>query len=431
MRSSGCSKKTIWLISGVVATLIMGLPAKIFGFEAYQIKISAKLHPQEQIFPPPQEQCDTVVIEGVKSVSSLTYRNKTVILKSGSRLIPKLSNINLNVGCDLIIEQGASIDVNGSQDGFIRLIVGRNLILNGKILAISNGTPSSIRVSAGADAVINGEIDVSGTNSAGIIRIDANGKLVINSESIKANSVSGPAGEIRLNVAGDLEINGKLEAKSNEASAGTLRLAINGKIDINGLIDISGVQEGGSIRISSEKDINIKTSGRIDFSALNGNGGTALVDAANDLNINGNVNGNGLNQGGSFIGTISRNGSVKGKITVNSTNIDSGEGGVLALNASQGNLIISGILEAKGARRNGSINLTYCSKDFTSAQFDPLPSETDNCPAIQTLNSQNSSYTPLQSSNLLQNSAVVQNNTKAVIEIGGDLLNYFNNFINK
>lgn len=424
-------KKAIYFIAFYIVEILIAIliiPYKAFAFEAYQVKIKAILHPQEDYIPP-QPQCEVVVIEGTKSVSSLTFKNKTVILKSGSVLIPKLSNINLNIGCDFIIEPNALIDVNGAQDGSIRLIVGHNLIVDGKILAFSDGTASSIRISTGNDALINGEVNASGTNSAGIIRIDAKGKLVINSHSIKANSLSGAGGEIRLNVVGDLEINGKLEAKSQENFGGSVRLAVDGKIYINGIINTSGVQKGGSIRMSSEKGIDIKQNANIDFSSLTRNGGTFLLDTANDLNIKGEINGNGLNQGGSFIATISRDGFVSGKITVNATNIDSGDGGTIALNASQGKLVISGILEAKGKSNNGSVNLTYCSKDFTGAQFNPLPFETDNCPNSQTLNVQNvdSLISPANGTSLSQN---VNLNTDRIIQIGNSLINYFNSYFN-
>ncbi len=419
MRGFFTRKISLCLVMAVIAVLIW--PSKILGFEAYQVRINAVLRPQDQISPPPQQQCETVVLEGNMNIASMTFRNKSVILKTGSVLVPKLSNINLYVGCDFIIERGASIDVNNAQDGFIRLIIGQNLILNGKILAKSNGTPSSVRISTGADALINGEIDSSGSASAGMIRIDSNRKLVINSQSIRANSLDGTAGEIRLNVLDDLEINGKLEAKgiNINASGGSIRAVVEGKVAIAGVIDVSGNQKGGSIRISAEKNINLENSGQINFSSQNGNGGIVIINTGKDLEIKGSLIGDGLRSGGSFIATIDKDSLITGIITANAFDPSSGEGGVIGLNASNGNLIISGKLEAKGKTKNGSINLTYCSKNFSGAQFNPLPSEVDNCPNIQSLTTENSLYTPIQT------------NTFFMSQIDSPLLNYFNIFIKK
>lgn len=346
----------------------------IFAFETHFVKIEAILVPKEEA-PSFPKKCEIARISGFKRVSTLSYPDKTLILEQGAKIIPRISTININIGCDLIIEKGAEISTNGATNGFIRMRIERDFILKGKI----SGPGGIIRIDVSGNFNIeNGEISLSGELSSGNIRINTGGDIFINSQSIKVNSKNDNAGIIRINSAGNVFINSNIEAKSEKKSGGMLRLTSLGKVEISGSFDFSGAEEGGKIRIFSEKDTSVKNS-TINLEATINKGGTFLLDSKGKLNItDSNLNSDGNIIGGIVFLNTFKDIFIKGNISASTKDLKNGKGGIISINSNLSKLTMKGKFSALGP--NGIISISYCKKDIKEAEFLPEPIESKSCP---------------------------------------------------
>lgn len=313
-------------------------------------------------------------INGLNTVSRLSIPNQNIIIRSGGKIKSFLNNIRLDTDCDLIILDGGEISVDGDSGGFITLSVGGNIRIAGKITAKGlkeNG--GFLRIDAGKSLVLDGEIDASGVSEGGFIRGDIKGDLKIKNNSITANSISGDGGSLRFAVSGNLVNTGNFTA--NGISGGLLRIDVDGNAEISGTTTVNGQKDGGQIRFSAKGKVSIAGNSLL-ARGLSGSGGIINLDSGKDLTISGFYSADGKN-GGSLLANSKENILISSGAIVSAVGT-SGNGGAISFKAVN-TLAIHGQLKADGASSSGRIDLSYCFKDFSGAQFNPQPNESAFC----------------------------------------------------
>lgn len=229
-----------------------------------------------------------------------------------------------------------------------------------------------------------------------------------------------------------IESGGKITADGSSGSqaqrkAGTINLdapdiTIGGKVSTNS--ESGWSPEGGTINIDAT-NLNLTTSGKIlsevkTLSDSDGYAGTINIQATDKYDHQGriSVNVNGFNwiDEQLYAGTVTITGAEftnKGKITadtyglnghagninINIQNTSSnanttiyancwlwegwrmaGQGGQVFMKANQLDIKNSKVEAIDNGSHPGTINLEYCTKDFTGTSFNPTPDETVSCP---------------------------------------------------
>ncbi|MFP5275242.1 CHAT domain-containing protein, partial [Coleofasciculus sp.] len=293
------------------------------------------------------------------------------------------TNVVLQANNDITLNRPIiSINPNGN-GGSLSMQSGRSILVNADIFT-DNGNLSLIANDTTANGVVNVQRDPgqavisiapgislnSGTGDTTFILGTGDGLTNNASGDITASTITGGTITLINNRGGINTSNGTLSAGSN-GTGGTITLNAPGNIITNDIKTDGTVNNGGTIRLTSNSEISTGT-----LSAIgNQNGGNILVDAATDI-ITDDINTDGtLNNGGTIhltsnseisTGTLSAIGNQNGgTITLNatdnistdniSTTSSNGTGGTINLDSE--NDITTAILDASGNTSGGTITL--------------------------------------------------------------------------
>ena len=342
-----------------------------WAFEAHRLGVTAVIEAPESPTPSAPS-CPEVEINEILTVSRASFPGKTVIIKKDSGFLPRTSNLRIDIGCDLVVEQGGFIKAGDTSGSSLRLNIGQNLRLEGEISADTPEDGGIVRISVGKDGQILGTLSASGQRDGGMVRLEVGGSLEINSSSLKVNGQEGQGGLLRLETGKTLDLKGRLETEGKE-EGGMIRISAL-SAQISGRLSAKGTIDGGRIRLTVDKDLTVQGQS-LDLSGSEGSGGSLILEAGGNVNVGGKILGNGRISGGSLSLSTSQDLEISGQIEAWASQ---GQGGTVSLEAPQGLLKISGHILASG-ETPGRINLSFCQKDFSGAVFDPEPSEEPTC----------------------------------------------------
>jgi len=347
-------------------------------------------------------------ISSLNTVSRLSIPSLNIIIKPGGKIKSLLNNIRLDTDCDLIVLEGGEIYADGESGGFITLSVGGNMKIAGKITAKGmNGAGGFLRFDTGKDLVLDGDIDVSGVQDGGFIRGDIKGNLKIKNNSMIANGDSSEGGSMRFMVGGNLISSGSFTA--NGKNGGFLRIDTNGDANISGTISVNGDIDGGQIRFSAKGAVSISGNSFL-ANGINGGGGIITLDSLKKITVSGLYSANGKN-GGSLMVSSNDDISILSSALISAIGIN-GNGGSISLKTAK-KLTINGELKATGSKSQGKISLSYCSKDFSGAFFDPAPEESVSCFAASSPNTASQTIIPKTNETQTQNQTQQNQNFQA------------------
>jgi filamentous hemagglutinin family protein len=234
----------------------------------------------------------------------------------------------------------------------------------------------------GGTVTTAGTLNASGKAGGGTIALS--GKYVTTSGSIKdLATVSGKGGSVGIIATDDATVGGKIDTSGvNGGGKVSLRahklninstaevvadgvtsgqggtIAVNGtdEMSIDGLVNANGVDGGGTVNIYGH-DVAVSSTGVVFAAATqSGTGGTINIDAAHDDSIDGLLNANGVNGGG----IITANGhnlaiGATGKVLADAT-ID-GAGGSITLDSTH-IASLYGLVDASGTSGGGTVGVS-------------------------------------------------------------------------
>lgn len=324
--------------------------------------------------------CEDLYITNVQTGSNFNYGDKNIHIQNGGEIRGSCDML-ITTNCNLIIEEGGKITHNGSGTNSgknIKIVVGKDMTVNGKIQA-NGGSGTGTQTGGKIEANVTGNISVGAT---GVIEANAEnngGQVILKSQGstdiaqggkVMANSSTGEYGDngglVIMEIGNNLTINGQVQA--------------NGQADDGGRVIMSVV---GEMSIGQTGYIEAKSQGNSDTD----NGGQIALKVAGQLNNQGEINASGVKRGG-IINLWSADNITFSSVGEAYANGGSGTytqyGGRVYINSHK--KLTLGMVEAKAQDVNGSIELTYCAKDFGGASFNPVPAEITSCPSDIILN---------------------------------------------
>lgn len=223
------------------------------------------------------------------------------------------------------------------------------------LITSSKTADAGITLDFGSRAVVLSdtlEIGDLQTGVVGSLTILAGSFAIVGTGQIKGNGGSGQAGDITIDVPGDIQVDGTRSIGAFRMpgnDGGSVSLFAGGNVfgagkfnlDRDGIIGSGGdllIQAGGIVNLSGD----IAAQG-----GLQGFGGTIDINSVGDLTLSGQIVIRGGDSGGGSIDIFSEGSATIGPINMSAGGDagDAGLGDILAL----GNLTITGILEGSGA----------------------------------------------------------------------------------
>jgi len=257
--------------------------------------------------------------------------NNTGVIEASS-IINHNGDIELSAPGGTVAASGI-LNASGKTGAGTIALSGKYVTTSGSIKDVStvSGKGGSVGIVASDDATVGGKIDASGVNGGGKV-------------SIKAH---------KLNIASTAEV---MADGVTSGQGGTI--AVNGtdQMSIDGLLNANGVDGGGTVNIYGH-DVAVSSTGVVFAAATeSGSGGSITIDAAHDDSIDGLLNANGVNGGGS----IAANGhdlaiGATGKVLADATT--NGKGGAITL-ASAHIASLYGLIDASGTSGGGTVDIS-------------------------------------------------------------------------
>jgi filamentous hemagglutinin family protein len=299
---------------------------------------------------------------------------------------------NVTVTGELNTSAGNDLDSSNAGDVFVTTRAGNiNLAtIDQSINSQSNGDAGNTTLSAtgGGISVENIQARVRGFGSGtsgngGIISLTATGDIATGdiNTSVGIDRLSGDAGTITItSLGGTVDTTaGRLNAVSQPGNGGDVTISAAGNITTS-TIRSSGDQRGGDIRLNSTNG-NIDTLlleggegesfvSRLDASSLNGNGGNISAEAAGNIRTGNVDSSSGANGSGGDIRFISRNGAIDTTAGLFDSTADSGNGGLVDLNA-EGDIRTGSIISSSIDGNGGDIRLTSRSGAIDTSNGQP------------------------------------------------------------
>ena len=243
----------------------------------------------------------------------------------------------INTG-SIVTDGGKVLITAAAANAMVSSAINNTGVIEAASLANHNG--EIILEAIGGHIASSGSLDVSGIRNAGLV-------------SVKGHDVS---------------VAGTVKAKSTASGhGGTVTLAGTHDTSIDGVVDVSGVDGGGTISALAH-DLAVGSTGNVTAEATaTGQGGLITLTSSHIASLYGTVNASGLGGGGN-INISSRDISVGDTGNIVARASGAGTGGIISL-SSVNNTRIHGAMNADGVDNGGDINV-HTHKIYTDTAAD-------------------------------------------------------------